>query len=632
MASVLIHSQFIGINRRSKNPDVEPFVQDDRGNRVRLPFEQAVLLTRSQAQRIQSRFGNVVQVMTLENWRNQTQKKTKLLILRTQGIGDLILLTPVLRKLAKEYDEIHLGVRHDHRCVVDTLPYVTKVYDHDIDGKGNVPKADPTFVSMTDLNYWAESKDSLRASSHRSDSFARGMKIELAPHEKEPDLYLSEEAVKRGKVLLKRKKGKKYCAVQLCGSHNYRNFWGEHDKCPHGQKVGTCATCKAGNLQPFPKHAELITAIADAGFIPVLLCHYVKLQQFDGRSIDLQGKCSLAETFGVINRCDVLVGADSGLVHVSLALGVPTVGMFGICSGRFRTPTYPTTHTVMERMPCVGCGDYAMSHCKQPNGIDGECMNFPVEQVVNAIKDLPKRTIKAKVASDKPSAPTVSIAAPSVIIPGKSGSNGVGLWMTMMFQDETKEHMERFVARVISNPAIEHVIAVDGGCPTGADKVLSSIGKVEVHRIPYSRNYWNAQAHQRNACFSFIKDYRPVFYMDPDEGFSEHMAGWLKEFPHLGIEYGLIARATWDTAAEAKAQNYLKPGTHQWPDWQPRFYRWRSNYKFHGAAHHITLGCPEPTLIDDRFYVLHYEGESGKREERQAQWGAAMKQKIARVG
>lgn len=591
-----------------------------------------MLLTRSQAQRVQSRFGAVVQVMTLDKWRNETQQKTKLLILRTQGIGDLILLTPVLRKLKREYDEIHLGVRADHRVVVEHLPYVDKVWVHDIDGKGNAPTNDPTFVSVTDLNYWAESKDPQRASIHRTTSFARGMKITLGAGEVEPDLYLTKEIIKRGTQLLSRKKGKKYCAIQLCGSHSYRNFWNEHDRCTHGQKIGTCETCKAGNLQPFPKHAELITAIADAGFVPVLLCHYQKMNQFDNRAIDLQGKCSLGETFAVINRCHTLIGADSGLVHVALALGVPTVGLFGICSAKFRTPTYPTARVDLERMPCVGCGDFAMPPCRRPNGIDGECMNFPVEQVVGAITSLPKRTIKAKVATDKPSAPTVSIAAPSVIIPGKSGSNGVGLWMTMMFQDETKEHMERFVSRVISNPAIEHVIAVDGGCPTGADKVLSAIGKVEVHRIPYSRGFWNAQAHQRNACFSFIKDYRPVFYMDPDEGFSNDMAGWLKEFPHLGIEYGMIARATWDREEEAKAQSYRQPGTHNWPDWQPRFYRWRQHFKFSGAAHHVTLGCPEPTLIDDRFYVLHFEEEAGNRAERQAQWDGMMKQKAAIVG
>jgi len=605
--------QFIGINVRGRNKDAEPWVEDERGNRIRLPLNQPVLLTRSQGARLLSHHSNTCVMMTLKDWQAKTQKKTKLLILRSQGIGDIILLTPVLRKLAAIYDEIHVGLRNDHRPVLSECPYVTKLWDHDIKGEGNAPLKDPSFVKVMDLNYWAEEKDDKRSQLHRTLCFARGAKIELAENEMEPDLFVAKEWIARGKELLRREKGKRYVGIQMAGSHSYRNFWLEHDK------------------PPFPQHSALVSAIADAGMVPVLLCHYRKLGEIDSRAVDMQGRLSLSETIGVINQCDALVGADSGLVHVSLALGVPTVGMFGICSARFRTATYPTAKVDLVRVPCEGCGDYAMSHCRQPHGSEvGACMKFPVPEVVDAIRSLPARTIQPKIAAERPRAPAPS--APAVIIPGKSGSNGVGLWMTLMFQDETREHMQRFADRVISHAAIEHVIAVDGGCTTGAEKVLESIGKVEVHRIPYCREYWNAQAHQRNACFSFVKDHRPVFFMDPDEAFSEGLSGWLKEFPHLGIEYGLVARATWDREDEARAQSYRPPGTHNWPDYQPRFYRWRQHYKFHGAAHHVTLGCPEPVLIDKKCYVLHYEEEGGRRAEREAQWAAMMEQKKARVG
>ena len=47
----------------------------------------------------------------------------------------------------------------------------------------------------------------------------------------------------------------------------------------------------------------------------------------DGLSV--AGKTSLAETAAVIARCALLVSADSGVLHLAVGLGVPTVSLFG---------------------------------------------------------------------------------------------------------------------------------------------------------------------------------------------------------------------------------------------------------------------------------------------------------------
>ena len=224
----------------------------------------------------------------------------------------------------------------------------------------------------------------------------------------------------------------------------------------------------------------------------------------------------------------------------------------------------------------------------------------------------------------KPVAPVKQ--APAVVRPkGK-------LWMAMMFQDEGKEQMQRFADEVIAHPSIEKVIAVNGGSQNGALEVLSKIGKVEVHLLPYHRDYWNMQAHQRNASFSFVPDGTPAFFMDPDEAFGGDMASWIAEFPNMGVDFAHVARATWDTRQEAMVQDFRPPGTHCWPDYQPRFYRWRNHFKFHGAAHHVTLGCPTPRNAPLNVYILHYEEEHGRRADREAQWASMMEQKTARIG
>ena len=605
---------FIVTNVRSKLKEAEPFAVGFREERIALPYQQAVVLTREQTQNAINHFAASLRVQTPEDWQRENKGPSKILILRSQGIGDILLLTPAIRKLAKEYNEVHVGLRPDIHATLSCAPYVTKLWNHAIDGTGNAPQSDPSFLATIDANMWSEANDPDRATYHRTLSLAKKLGVTLGEDEREPDLFCDPQWLEDGRELIGKGKPQKarYLGIQLVASHSYRDFWCEHNK------------------GPFPKHEALIKAAADAGWIPVLFAHYRKIEKPDKRAIDLQGTIGLDVTIGAINACDAFVGSDSGLVHIAAALGVPVVGMFGICSPQYRMTYYRGPHVELTRVPCIGCGDYAMQRCKHPHDEDGACMKFPVAEIIKAVGELGPRVHQAKIG-EKRKAQEEKPKAPAIIIPGESGTNGRGLWMTMMFQDESKEHMERFADRVISHKAIEHVVAVDGGCQTGANHVLDKIGKVEVHHICYCREFFNAQAHQRNACFSFVRDGQPAFFMDPDEAFGGDMASWLGEFSHLGIDYGLVARATWDTEDEARLEGHRSPGTHNWPDYQPRFYRWRRTFHFDGAAHHVTLGCPEPTRIDTKVYLWHYEEEGGKvqRMQREAQWATMMAKKRA---
>ncbi|MED6311825.1 MAG: glycosyltransferase family 9 protein, partial [Pseudomonadota bacterium] len=44
---------------------------------------------------------------------------------------------------------------------------------------------------------------------------------------------------------------------------------------------------------------------------------------------DLVGVGDLSDVAHLLSRCDFFVGNDSGLMHMSAALGVPTLGLFG---------------------------------------------------------------------------------------------------------------------------------------------------------------------------------------------------------------------------------------------------------------------------------------------------------------
>jgi ADP-heptose:LPS heptosyltransferase len=81
---------------------------------------------------------------------------------------------------------------------------------------------------------------------------------------------------------------------------------------------------------------------ADRGFIDAMLLDVAS------PVLDLCGELrGLEEVAGVLERCDLLVGGDSPLLHLAAAVGTPSVGLFGPTDGRLRGP-YGPEHRVVQ--------------------------------------------------------------------------------------------------------------------------------------------------------------------------------------------------------------------------------------------------------------------------------------------
>ena len=64
------------------------------------------------------------------------------------------------------------------------------------------------------------------------------------------------------------------------------------------------------------------------------------------RRIDLCGGLDLPTAFACLERCDLYLGNDSGLMHMAAASGIPTLGLFGPSSEIFYGPFGPRTASV----------------------------------------------------------------------------------------------------------------------------------------------------------------------------------------------------------------------------------------------------------------------------------------------
>jgi ADP-heptose:LPS heptosyltransferase len=79
-------------------------------------------------------------------------------------------------------------------------------------------------------------------------------------------------------------------------------------------------------------------------------------KEFCGTSIDAADIGELEHTAALLRRCDLLVSADTGIMHLAAAMGIPTVGLFGPNTptcwapvGEHATSVYP------RRQPCSPC-------------------------------------------------------------------------------------------------------------------------------------------------------------------------------------------------------------------------------------------------------------------------------------
>jgi heptosyltransferase II len=98
------------------------------------------------------------------------------------------------------------------------------------------------------------------------------------------------------------------------------------------------------------------------------------------RLLNWCGHTDLVESMALIAKMDVMVGVDSGTLHMAAAVGVPVVGLFGPMSPEKWRPLGEKTTVVSLGLACQPC------NLKTPCHQAFACMtNLSVEQVMQAV-------------------------------------------------------------------------------------------------------------------------------------------------------------------------------------------------------------------------------------------------------
>jgi lipopolysaccharide heptosyltransferase II len=114
---------------------------------------------------------------------------------------------------------------------------------------------------------------------------------------------------------------------------------------------------------PAPHFARLIDLLAERYAVECVLvgapsermrCEQIAAASRSGALI-AAGETSIGEALALLSLCDGFAGNDSGSMHASGALGIPTVGIFGSTDPQRTSPLGPKTAVLYDHIECSPC-------------------------------------------------------------------------------------------------------------------------------------------------------------------------------------------------------------------------------------------------------------------------------------
>jgi heptosyltransferase-2 len=146
-------------------------------------------------------------------------------------------------------------------------------------------------------------------------------------------------------------------------------------------------------IWPAERYTELALRLRDErGLLPVMAgspYEHASIEKITSKTggLNLAGKSSLGDLMSVMRGAEIVVGNDSGPVHVAAAMGLPTVAIFGSTSPRWTAPRGRYARVLTSGAQCAPC---FKKEC--PEG-DTHCLaDIGAEEVFEAAVDILKES------------------------------------------------------------------------------------------------------------------------------------------------------------------------------------------------------------------------------------------------
>jgi len=86
---------------------------------------------------------------------------------------------------------------------------------------------------------------------------------------------------------------------------------------------------------------------------------------------DFAGKLKIKETAAIMKKCSIIIGGDSGLMHLAAALNIRIVSIFGPTDPKITRPIGYKVTILKGNIPCMPCYPKLLTGCK-----DNKCMKI----------------------------------------------------------------------------------------------------------------------------------------------------------------------------------------------------------------------------------------------------------------
>ncbi|MBZ0200397.1 MAG: glycosyltransferase family 9 protein [Ignavibacteriaceae bacterium] len=330
----------------------------------------------------------------------EKNKIKKILCIKPRGIGDIVLSTIILDSLHAFFNEVKIDylVESFAKQSVEFNPLVNKVltmektefplkvamrvgkekYDMLIDLWSNPRSAQITFLSGVKYRV---------GFSYRGRKYAyniRGTESKGTHHSAEHNL----ELLKAIDIPIISKK------VHYYVSENNKRFASEYFNSNNLSDSFVVGIIPAGGWESkrcdAVKWVEICNAILEKRDVKFLIlwgpgdesdADYIKLHLNDKAL--LAPKTELAAMTGLMSLCKLIIANDSGPMHLSAAMGIPTLGIFGPTNPKAHGPYSPNSdYVIKEDLFCIICNKLVCPY-------KHECMlDLPVEMVLEKIEKI----------------------------------------------------------------------------------------------------------------------------------------------------------------------------------------------------------------------------------------------------
>ena len=234
---------------------------------------------------------------------------------RRSALGDVLLITPVLRALRCKYPAAEIVVTTHYPEILRGNPHVDRIF------KARRPL--PGFDQTLDLEY------EMRPDEHIVAAYARIAQVPV--EDRTPEIYLTQDERIAAGALLRAaglRRYERFCVMQIASGWSVRDW-------------------------PLARFKEVAKALERQDVRVVVLGREAD-PPIDFGS-DLRGRTTVRIAAAIIEKCAAMVTIDSSLMHMGYALRRPVIALFGCTDPEKRVPEWALSSALYGDIACRGC-------------------------------------------------------------------------------------------------------------------------------------------------------------------------------------------------------------------------------------------------------------------------------------